>query len=308
MRNRITFILLSGNGSRIRQFSYTKLALAAGAVLSVVILVGMGLLVQDYMNLKQTAAQVAKINDKVAARDAEIVHQKRQIECFANEINQLKLNLVALDTFERKIRVIANLEKSDGQDNLFGVGGATPEDLDTSASLRRDQSDLIRSMHDQVEQLESASLDQEQDFTSLLGQLHEKKNLLACTPSIRPAKGWISSRFGYRISPFTGRRELHAAYDIANREGSPVISPANGVVTFAGKKGAYGNLLMIDHGYGLVSRYGHLQSFDVKKGEKVKRGQKIAKMGNTGRSTGPHVHYEVRLNGMPVNPEKYILN
>lgn len=308
MRNRITFILLSGNGSRIRQFSYTKLALAAGAVLSVVILVGMGLLVQDYMNLKQTAAQVAKINDKVAARDAEIVHQKRQIECFANEINQLKLNLVALDTFERKIRVIANLEKADGQDNLFGVGGATPEDLDTSASLRRDQSDLIRSMHDQVEQLESASLDQEQDITSLLGQLHEKKNLLACTPSIRPAKGWISSRFGYRISPFTGRRELHAVYDIANREGSPVISPANGVVTFTGKKGAYGNLLIIDHGYGLVSRYGHLQSFDVKKGEKVKRGQKVAKMGNTGRSTGPHVHYEVRLNGMPVNPEKYILN
>lgn len=308
MRNRITFILLSGNGSRIRQFSYTKLALAAGAVLSVVLLVGMGLLIQDYMKLQQTAAQVAQINEKVAARDVEIVHHKRQIECFANEINQLKLNLVALDTFERKIRVIANLEKPDGQDNLFGVGGAAPEDLDTSASLRRDQSDLIRSMHDQVEQLESASFDQEQDFTSLLGQLHEKKNLLACTPSIRPAKGWISSRFGYRISPFTGRRELHAAYDIANREGSPIISPANGVVTFAGKKGAYGNLLIIDHGYGLVSRYGHLQSFDVKKGEKVKRGQKIAKMGNTGRSTGPHVHYEVRLNGMPVNPEKYILN
>lgn len=308
MRNRITFILLSGNGSRIRQFSYTKLALAAGAVLSVVLLVGMGLLIQDYMNLKQTAAQVAKINDKVAARDAEIVHQKRQIECFANEINQLKMNLVALDTFERKIRVIANLEKPDGQDNLFGVGGATPDDLETGASLRRDQSGLIRSMHDQVEQLESAAFDQEQDFTSLLGQLHEKKNLLACTPSIRPAKGWISSRFGYRISPFTGRRELHAAYDIANREGSPVISPANGVVTFAGKKGAYGKLLIIDHGYGLVTRYGHLKSFDVKKGAKVERGQLIAKMGNTGRSTGPHVHYEVRLNGMPVNPEKYFLN
>jgi len=308
MRNRITFILLSGNGSRIRQFSYTKLALAAGAVLSVVLLVGMGLLIQDYMKLQQTAAQVAQINEKVVARDAEIVHQKRQIECFANEINQLKLNLVALDTFERKIRVIANLEKTDSPDNLFGVGGATPDDLETGASLRRDQSGLIRSMHDQVEQLESATFDQEQDFTSLLGQLHEKKNLLACTPSIRPAKGWISSRFGYRISPFTGRRELHAAYDIANRDGSPIISPANGVVTFAGKKGAYGNLLIIDHGYGLVSRYGHLKSFDVKKGSKVERGQKIAKMGNTGRSTGPHVHYEVRLNGMPVNPEKYILN
>jgi murein DD-endopeptidase MepM/ murein hydrolase activator NlpD len=308
MRNRITFILLSGNGSRIRQFSYTKLALAAGAAFSVALMVGLGFLVQDYMRLQQTAAQVAKINEKVAARDAEIVHQKRQIECFANEINQLKVNLVALDTFERKIRVIANLEKSDGQDNLFGVGGATPEDLDTNASLRRDQSGLIRSMHDQIDQLEGASFYQEQDFTSLLGQLEEKKNLLACTPSIRPAKGWISSRFGYRISPFTGRRELHAAYDIANREGSPIISPANGIVTFVGKKGAYGNLVMIDHGYGLVTRYGHLKSIDVKRGSKVSRGDVIAKMGNTGRSTGPHVHYEVRLNGVPVNPEKYILN
>jgi murein DD-endopeptidase MepM/ murein hydrolase activator NlpD len=308
MRNKITFILLSGNGSRIRQFSSSKVALAAGALLSVVIMVGVGLLVQDYLNLKQAAAQVSQLQAKVDARDAEIVHQKRQIECFANEINQLKVNLVALDSFEKKIRVIANLEKSDGEENLFGVGGAAPEDLDTRASLRRDQSGLIRSMHDQVEQLERASYSQEADFTSLMDQLNAKKNLLACTPSIRPAKGWISSHFGYRISPFTGRRELHAAYDIANREGTQIISPANGVVTFVGKKGPYGNLLIIDHGYGLVTRYGHLKSIDVKKGAKVSRGDIVAKMGNTGRSTGPHVHYEVRLNGVPVNPEKYILN
>jgi len=308
MRNRITFILLSGNGSRIRQFSSSKLALAAGAVLSIVVLTGIGWLVQDYMSLKNTAAQVAVLNDKITSRDAEIVHQKRQIDYFANEINQLKMNLVALDSFEKKIRVIANLEKAAKEDNLFGVGGATPEDLDTGLSLRRDQSDLIRSMHDQIEQLEGASFNQEQDFSSLLGQLQEKKNLLACTPSIRPAKGWISSGFGYRISPFTGRKELHPAFDIANREGSPVISPADGVVTYAKKKGLYGNLLIIDHGYGLVTRYGHLKSFEVKRGEKVKRGDVVAKMGNTGRSTGPHVHYEVRLNGVPVNPEKYILN
>jgi len=308
MRNKITFILLSGNGSRIRQFSSTKVALAAGALLSVVIMIGVGLLVQDYLTLKQAAAQVSQLQAKIDARDTEIVHQKRQIECFANEINQLKLNLVALDSFERKIRVIANLEKSAGEDNLFGVGGATPDDLDTNASLRRDQSGLIRAMHDQVEQLERASYNQEADFTSLLDQLNEKKNLLACTPSIRPAKGWISSSFGYRISPFTGRRELHAAYDIANREGTQIISPANGIVTFAGKKGVYGDLVIIDHGYGLVTRYGHLKSIDIKKGAKVSRGDIIAQMGNTGRSTGPHVHYEVRLNGVPVNPEKYILN
>ena len=308
MRNKITFILLSGNGSRIRQFSSTKVVLAAGALFSIVIMIGVGFLVQDYLNLKQTAGQMSQLQARVAARDAEIVHQSRQIECFANEINQLKSNLVTLDSFEKKIRVIANLEKPDSEENLFGVGGATPEDLDTSASLRRDQSGLIRSMHDQVEQLERASYTQEADFSSLLDQLNAKKNLLACTPSIRPAKGWISSHFGYRISPFTGRRELHAAYDIANREGAEIVAPANGVVTFTGKKGSYGNLLIIDHGYGLVTRYGHLKSIEVKKGAKVSRGDIVAKMGNTGRSTGPHVHYEVRLNGVPVNPEKYILN
>ena len=308
MRNKITFILLSGNGSRIRQFSSTKLALAAGALLSVVLMVGLGLLVQDYLKLKTAAGQVSHLQAKVAAREIEIDHQKRQIECFANEINQIKMNLVALDSFEKKIRVIANLEKPAGEDNLFGVGGATPEDLDTSVSLRRDQSGLIRSMHDQVEQLESAANIQKGDFTSLLDQLNEKKNLLACTPSIRPVKGWISSTFGRRISPFTGRRELHAALDIANRAGTQIIAPANGVVSFVGKRGPYGNLLIIDHGYGLVTRYGHLQSIEVKKGAKVSRGDLIAKMGSTGRSTGPHVHYEVRLNGVPVNPDKYILN
>lgn len=308
MRNKITFILLSGNGSRIRQFSSSKLALVTLALLIVSVLAGAGLLARDYLVLKQAAAQVAQLQNKIAARDAEIDHQKRQIECFAGEINQLKLNLVALDAFEKKIRVIANLEKPAGEDNLFGVGGATPEDLDTSTPIRRDQSGLIRSMHDHVELLERASFSKEQDFSSLLDQLNEKKNLLACTPSIRPAKGWISSNFGSRISPFTGRRELHAALDIANREGTPIFAPADGVVTYAGKKYLYGNLLVIDHGYGLVTRYGHLKSFEVQKGDKVKRGDVVAKMGNTGRSTGPHVHYEVRLNGVPVNPDKYILN
>lgn len=308
MRNRITFILLSGHGSRIRQFSSSKMALAAVALFGAVLLTGGALLIRDYLGLKSAAARVAQLHEQVAARDAEIVHQKRQIEYFANEINQLKINLVALDEFEKKIRVIANLEKPAGEDNLFGVGGATPDDLDTSTPIRRDQSGLLRAMHDHVELIERASFDKEQDFSSLLDQLNEKKNLLACTPSIRPAKGWLSSTFGYRISPFTGRRELHAAYDIANREGTPIMAPADGVVTFAGKKGLYGNLVIIDHGYGLVTRYGHLHSMDVKKGEKVKRGAVIAKMGSTGRSTGPHVHYEVRLNGVPVSPEKYILN
>jgi murein DD-endopeptidase MepM/ murein hydrolase activator NlpD len=120
--------------------------------------------------------------------------------------------------------------------------------------------------------------------------------------------GWKTSSFGYRRSPFTGRRELHKGLDIAAPNGSPIIAPADGVVTYSARKGLMGNMISIKHGYGLLTRYGHLSKMLKKKGEKVERGEIIALVGSTGRSTGPHLHYEVRLNGVPVNPEKYILN
>ncbi len=308
MRNKITFILLSGNGSRIRQFSSSKWMLSLSLFTVVAMAVGIGLLVHDYVRLKQTAALTYELQSAIASRDAEIVHHQKQIECFADEINGLKNKIMALNDFENKIRVIANLEKPAGEGNIFGVGGSIPEDLNPSTQLKTDQNQLLRDMHAQIAEIEAASMVQTDGFTSLLDKLEEQKNLLASTPSIRPADGWVSSRFGYRVSPFTGRREFHGAYDIANREGTPIVAPANGVVTYAGKKRLFGNYLIIDHGYGLVSSYGHLAKINVERGAKVKRGEVIAKMGSTGRSTGPHVHYAIKLNGVPVNPERYIIN
>jgi murein DD-endopeptidase MepM/ murein hydrolase activator NlpD len=110
------------------------------------------------------------------------------------------------------------------------------------------------------------------------------------------------------VSPFTGRRQFHRGLDIASHSGTPIISPADGVVTFTGRKGLMGNMLTLEHGYGMVTRYGHLKKILKKRGERVKRGETIALVGNTGRSTGPHLHYEVRLNGVAVNPTKYFLN
>jgi murein DD-endopeptidase MepM/ murein hydrolase activator NlpD len=156
--------------------------------------------------------------------------------------------------------------------------------------------------------VEQATTVQENSFSTLLKSLESKRNLLAATPSLRPTVGWISSSFGYRVSPFTGRREFHKGLDIATRKGTPIIAPADGVVTFAGKKWLMGNLLTLDHGYGMLTRYGHIYKILKKKGDRVKRGEVIALVGNTGRSTGPHLHYEVRLNGVPVNPIKYILD
>ena len=183
-----------------------------------------------------------------------------------------------------------------------------PDDLDSNLSLQQDHDRLIRQMHEQIGQVEQASSVQQNSLDSLLDSLKSKKNLLAATPSLRPTHGWISSDFGYRISPFTGRKEFHKGLDIATRQRTPIIAPADGVVTYAAPKWLYGNLVTIDHGYGMVTRYGHCEKILKKRGERVKRGEVIALVGNTGRSTGPHLHYEIRLNGVPVNPVQYILD
>lgn len=142
----------------------------------------------------------------------------------------------------------------------------------------------------------------------LLAALEDKSEKLASSPSIWPAKGWMTSRYGPRISPFTGRRQFHAGLDIAAREGTPVVAPARGRVVFVGRKGPLGRALKIDHGYGVRTLYGHTSEILVKTGQRVERGDVIARIGNTGRSTGPHLHYVVEVNGKTRNPLNYIFD
>jgi murein DD-endopeptidase MepM/ murein hydrolase activator NlpD len=262
----------------------------------------------DYYQLKATNVNSLNSLEKLTSASDEVIRQRQQIQEFAGEISELKSKLIALNNFEKKIRIIANIETKDGQDGLFGVGGSIPEDLDSQIPLTQKHNSLLRDMHEQVDQLQAASSNQNQGFETLFKYLNDQQNLLASTPAVRPCQGWTTSRFGYRKSPFTGRREFHKGLDIANRHGSPVIATADGVITFVGPKGLLGNMVRVDHGHGMVTRYGHLSKMLVKRGQAVKRGDKIALMGNSGRSTGPHLHYEVHLNGIPVNPHKYILN
>lgn len=262
----------------------------------------------DYLKLKKTFINSISLERKIGDQEEEIRIQRQQIQSFASEINGLKNQIVELNEFEKKIRIIANIEKAPEDEGLFGIGGSIPEDINTSIRITTKHDSLLREMHDQVGELDIAFSNQQKGLGELLTGLESKRNLLLCTPAIRPSKGWITSKFGYRESPFTGRREFHKALDIANREGSDIFATADGTVTFMGQKGMLGNTIVIDHGYGMVTRYAHLKKFHTKKGASVKRGEKIGEMGNTGRSTGPHVHYEVRLNGVPVNPSQYMLN
>ena len=312
MRKKISFVVLSNSGAPAKQICASKASIGLIGVVLTAGLIFLGYGIYDYFQLKKTTAHLKNREVHLTSELVEIQNQRKQIQEFANEINSLKNKLVALNNFETKIRIIANIEKTDESKNIFGVGGSVPEDLDARLPLMEKHNSLMRDMHEQIEELNRASIHQQGEFESLLKSLEDQHNLLASTPAIRPVsraeKSWVTSKFGFRRSPFTGQREFHKGYDISTREGTPVMATADGVVIFAGKKGLLGNTIIIDHGHGMVTRYGHCQKFLKKRGEKVSRWEPIALVGNTGRSTGPHVHYEVRLNGIPVNPFKYILN
>lgn len=248
-----------------------------------------------------------------------------QLQTYQDRIRKLDSRLDHLDRLEHKLRVMTSLE--DPQRNI-AIGPLTDREdpsgeagvmLDDPTSAEKgavsgsspdsDRRDFeFRKIGFRLEKLEGESKARELSIEELHALLEDQRSILNSTPSVWPSRGFVSSTFGYRVSPFTSVKKMHEGLDIAAPRGTEVLAPADGVVTFNGVKGAYGNLLVLDHGYGLVTRFGHLSQILVQPGTRVKRGDRIARVGNTGRSTGDHLHYEVRIDGVPVNPTRYILD
>jgi murein DD-endopeptidase MepM/ murein hydrolase activator NlpD len=298
----------SGVTSDIREFSIHKLTLLLMFIATISVITAASYVGVDYLRLKKRSFDTVTLNQEIDSLNHEVKTQRSHIQQFAGEIENLKNKLVSLSEFEDKVRLIADIKQISDSSGLIGIGGIPSDELDPDIPLEQKQNNLIREMHKQVAQTTLASQKQALDFEHLIKLLERKRNLLASTPSIRPVNGWVTSGFGNRVSPFTGQKEFHAGIDISNTLGTEVLATANGRVSHAAGKMYIGNLVVIDHGYGRVSKYGHLKKILVKQGQEVKRGDVIALLGNTGRSTGPHVHYEVRINGTPVNPLKFILN
>jgi murein DD-endopeptidase MepM/ murein hydrolase activator NlpD len=308
MKKKLTLLIFDATGTPVKQASIPRMLLPLTFIIVMAASTILYLGISDYLRLKKEVKDVHHLRSSLQMQEERVVQHQSQIVSFSNKINALNAKLAELGNFEQKIRIIANLEPNNEGSSIFGVGGSDPEDLDPTTMMEQDYQELVRDMHVEINEIDQASLNQRDSFSSIFSQLEGKRNLLAATPSIRPLKGWISSRFGYRESPFTGRREFHRGLDIATHAGSPIIAPADGLVTYAGSKGLMGNMVTIEHGFGMVTRYGHTQKMLKKTGERVKRGETIALVGNTGRSTGPHLHYEVRLNGVAVNPTNYFFN
>lgn len=261
---------------------------------SVLILVLAGFFVQYFLML----GQITELKD--LRKEAKT--QKIQIQSFLTSIDDLKNQMNRLIELDQKLRVITDIgpRKEVG---VMGLGGQ--EEVDLS---HPDSSKLMTSIQLDLGDLQAKAIAQEKSFQELTEAVQSRQSLWASTPSIWPTTGWLTSGYGNRVSPFTGRVSKHNGIDIASRQDTPVIAPAAGVVSYTGFDSGLGKLIKINHGYGIMTYYGHLAKAAVKVGQKVKRGDVIAYVGSTGLSTGPHLHYEIYVNDVPVNPMRYILN
>ena len=255
----------------------------------------------DYIQVRKKGFELAQLRN-------ETEEQRSKIHFFSSKIEDLEKQLSRLKDFDKKIRIIANLEKGQETTSFVGMGGPSPSDVREKLKAEKDETGLVQQMRTDVERLKSEAVSREDSLAELEKLLENKKEMLVHTPSIWPVQGWVTSGFGFRTNPFTGLNQMHEGLDISNRLGTPVVATGDGIVSATGKDFSYGNVVVVSHGFGIITRYNHLSKILVNAGQKVRRGDKIAEVGTTGKSTGPHLHYEVKVNGIPVNPARYILN
>jgi len=234
--------------------------------------------------------------------------QKRHFIYLTQRLNQIKGKMGELKEIDQKLRVMMNLETADERSPIGGIGGSGPSSLQANYPTTKEPQNQVRQMHHSLDKLSNEIAMLRNDKATLHDLLEIQKRTLASTPSIWPTRGWLSSRFGYRNSPFSSEREFHRGIDISTRMNAPIVAPADGVVFGVDWDDGFGKTLVIKHGNGLTTLYAHLNKILVKRGKSVKRGEKIGLVGTTGRSTGSHLHYEVFLNGVPVDPLRYVVN
>jgi murein DD-endopeptidase MepM/ murein hydrolase activator NlpD len=219
-------------------------------------------------------------------------------EQFSRSVESLRTQLHTVEDRTRKLAIIAGIATLD-ESSQGGVGGTRQQNDGTATNPYRDD----------IDKMSFRSRTLERDLSILEPKLVEQKQLLSSTPSILPLRsGILTDGFGGRSDPFTGEPGQHAGIDVSSAIGQPVRAPADGIVVKASWENGYGNVVYLSHGYGYSTRYGHLSGFGARPGQRVKRGDIVGYVGTTGRSTGPHLHYEVRVNNNAVNPLEYILN
>jgi murein DD-endopeptidase MepM/ murein hydrolase activator NlpD len=284
---KFTVLIIPEGSHRVRRFSVRRRLLSGVLACSLIFLLGLALVLTDYFRTNVDRTELQRLR-------AENRSQQKELHQLSARFSDLRKELIVLAQNDAKVRVLAQLSRPT-PDSLTGVGG--PPEPDAVNEL----SDLQR----QIDEIRHAIDLRRESQEEIQGFLNDQRSLLAAKPNGWPTKGWVTSNFGMRNSPFTGRRAMHEGIDIAARTGTPVFATADGIVSRAETAAGYGKLVVIDHGYGYRTFYAHNSRIFAKVGQRIKRGDRIAAVGNTGSSTGSHLHYEVRLNNVPVNPRKY---
>jgi murein DD-endopeptidase MepM/ murein hydrolase activator NlpD len=216
---------------------------------------------------------------------------------YEQNAGRLQVKLEYLQRMVTKLGVMAGIEQTLPDAQVGGVGGVPAAESQAPTIEPSALREMDRSLSDLTERSDK-----------LTRFFEDQSVLLSSTPSIWPVRGYLSAGFGNRLDPFTGQRDFHPGIDISTPQGTKIHSPADGVVIAVGVKGAYGNAVTVDHGFGIMTRYGHMASFNVRPGQRIRRGDVIGFVGSTGRSTAPHLHYEVWVRDQAQNPIHYILD
>lgn len=307
MKKKLAIIILDASGARVKQLAVSRFIVVVGICLLMVLLAGSAFLVWDYGAKKQQLAKREVLRELLAEEQGTIREQQKHLKAFVNRLDKLSKNIVDLARFENDIRVIANLEPNHAQESVFGIGGSAADDYE-SGSDTISRSKMPDNGNPAGQKATSLSnMHQPGVAGKGIMMFDQHPNLLAATPAIRPAEGTITTCFKRSLSNLTDREEFHQGLDIVNEKGTAVVATAEGRITFAGSMPGSGKTIIVDHGFGYVTEYTHLDEILVQVGEPVKRGQQIATMGSSGPGKMSQLHYEVHLNGIPVDPSRYIL-
>ena len=311
---KITIVFIPETTNQSRQFKIPRLVLRAAYASSFFFIMLLGYLLYDYAQLRhlRNAYQKIAIENQGLRGEAQLL---------ISNLEEIKRALQRVQDYSEKLGELTQL-KVKRFSSRTGIGPLTPQEYHHAHEESPDRSAddqhlplgidldrlIFRTAFDKMKTIGSNANQNALRLQKLLSTLSQQRSLLTSVPSVTPVDGWITSGFGARISPFTAERDIHMGLDIAAPIGTPIYAPADGVVIFSSNKDGFGNFVMIAHGFGIVSRYGHNAENLVQPGQRISRGDQVATVGMSGRTTGPHLHYEIIINGTAVDPSKFILN
>ncbi|MEG6584420.1 M23 family metallopeptidase [Dendrosporobacter sp. 1207_IL3150] len=298
-RQEYTIMIVPHKGQGIRSFRIRAKVIKYGVS---ILCAGALLLTGTYVNYQHQLNVAAVQKSELDVLRSNKGSQEAQIEQLAKDAAGLQEDLNRLSSLEAELRRLVNSEQSSGV-SRSGISRSVPMNSGQGGPLAKP---AISEISEWVELLKSDVKAREQSIEQLRNEVIAKNARMAVTPSIWPTEGDITSRFGWRDSPIGWGRDWHPGIDIANSYGTPIIASADGEVVESGWNGGYGKMVKIDHGNGIATVYAHNSRNIVSVGSFVKKGETIAYMGSTGYSTGPHLHYEVRVNGNAVNPASFL--